>query len=66
MTMPVDIIHMNGRIYDGKLARFLQADPIIQEPNNSQSLNRYSYVINNSLSYTDPTGYSFFSSSGRK
>jgi len=52
---------MNGRIYDGRLGRFLQADPQIQEPNNSQSLNRYSYVINNPLSYTDPTGYSFLS-----
>jgi len=50
---------MNGRIYDGRLGRFLQADPHIQEPNNSQSLNRYSYVINNPLSYTDPTGYFF-------
>jgi len=51
---------MNGRIYDGRLGRFLQADPQIQEPNNSQSLNRYSYVINNPLSYTDPTGFSFW------
>jgi len=50
---------MNGRIYDGRLGRFLQADPHIQEPNNSQSLNRYSYVVNNPLSYTDPTGYNF-------
>jgi len=50
---------MNGRIYDGRLGRFLQADPQIQEPNNAQSLNRYSYVINNPLSYTDPTGYFF-------
>ncbi len=50
---------MNGRIYDGRLGRFLQADPQIQEPNNSQSLNRYSYVLNNPLSYTDPTGYNF-------
>jgi RHS repeat-associated protein len=51
------IIHMNGRIYDPKLGRFLQADPFIQAPDNSQSLNRYSYVLNNPLSYTDPSGY---------
>jgi len=51
------VIHMNGRIYDPKLGRFLQADPIVQAPKNSQSLNRYSYVLNNPLSYTDPTGY---------
>ncbi|MCP4989504.1 MAG: hypothetical protein GY928_26660, partial [Colwellia sp.] len=59
MLDDVDIIHMNGRIYDGRLGRFLQADPHIQDPSNSQSLNRYSYVINNPLSYTDPTGYNF-------
>jgi RHS repeat-associated protein len=52
-----DIIHMNGRIYDPTLGRFLQADPHIQAPKNSQSLNRYSYVLNNPLSYTDPSGY---------
>ncbi|GGE96299.1 hypothetical protein GCM10008027_21670 [Pseudoalteromonas gelatinilytica] len=53
------IIHMNGRIYDPTLGRFLQADPFIQAPLYSQSYNRYSYVINNPLSYTDPTGYFF-------
>ena len=51
------IIHMNGRIYDPELGRFLQADPIIQDPYNTQSLNRYSYVWNNPLSNNDPTGY---------
>ena len=51
------IIHMNGRIYDPKLGRFLQADPLVQSPKNSQSLNRYSYALNNPLSYTDPSGY---------
>ncbi len=52
-----DVIHMNGRIYDPTLGRFMQADPIVQAPDNLQSLNRYSYVFNNPLSYTDPTGY---------
>jgi len=57
----VGIIHMNGRIYDAKLGRFLQADPIVQAPKNGQSLNRYSYVLNNPLGYTDPSGYFSFS-----
>jgi RHS repeat-associated protein len=57
MVDGVDIIHMNGRIYDAKLARFLQADPFIQAPYNTQSLNRYSYVWNNPLNATDPSGY---------
>jgi RHS repeat-associated protein len=55
----VGLIHMNGRMYDPILARFISADPLIQAPNNLQSLNRYSYVMNNPLSYTDPTGYSW-------
>jgi len=59
MVDDVGIIHMNGRIYDPTLGRFLQADPFIQAPSNSQSYNRYAYVLNNPLSYTDPSGYFF-------
>lgn len=53
----VGVIHMNGRIYDPKLGRFLQADPYVQDATNSQSLNRYSYVLNNPMAFTDPSGY---------
>jgi RHS repeat-associated protein len=55
----LSLIHMGGRVYDPVVGRFLSADPFIQEPENSQSLNRYSYVLNNPLSYTDPSGYFF-------
>jgi hypothetical protein len=48
---------MNGRVYDPELGRFLSADSFIQDPSNLQSLNRYSYVQNNPLSFTDPTGH---------
>ncbi len=51
------LIHMNGRAYDPAMGRFLSVDPYIQNPRNSQSLNPYSYVLNNPLSATDPTGY---------
>lgn len=51
------IVHMNGRVYDPALGRFLQADPIVQDPSNVQNLNRYTYVLNNPLAHTDPTGY---------
>lgn len=51
------VIHMNGRIYDPEIGRFLNADPIVQAPRFSQSHNRYSYVMNNPLSYTDPSGF---------
>lgn len=54
----VDVIHMNGRVYDPNIARFISADPFIQAPLLSQSLNRYSYVMNNPLSLVDPSGYS--------
>ena len=53
------LIHMNGRLYDPLLGRMLSPDPIVQEPYNAQNLNRYSYVLNNPLSYTYPSGLSF-------
>ncbi len=53
----VGLIHMNGRVYDSELGRFLSADPFVQAPYNSQSYNRYSYVFNNPLSFTDPSGH---------
>jgi RHS repeat-associated protein len=45
-----------SRWYDSSLGRFIQADTIVPQPGNPQSLNRYSYVLNNALRYTDPTG----------
>ena len=60
MLVEVGLIHMNGRLFDPAIARFTQADPIIQAPLNSQNYNRYSYVLNNPLVYTDPSGYSFW------
>ena len=47
---------MNGRIYDPTLGRFLQPDPVIQDPGNPQNWNAYSYVFNNPYRYTDPSG----------
>ncbi|WP_111640468.1 RHS repeat-associated core domain-containing protein [Marinimicrobium alkaliphilum] len=51
----------SGRVYDPKLARFVQTDPIVQDPRTTRSLNRYSYVWNNPLNATDPSGYIFSS-----
>lgn len=53
----LELIHMNGRMYDYNVGRFMGVDPFIQFPLNSQSLNPYSYILNNPLSGTDPTGY---------
>ncbi|WP_205943771.1 RHS repeat domain-containing protein [Pedobacter aquae] len=52
----VGLIHMNGRLYDPKLHRFLQPDNYVQDPYNSQNFNRYGYVYNNPLSHVDPSG----------
>jgi RHS repeat-associated protein len=51
------LIHMNGRVFDPELGRFMSADPIVQAPHYSQSYNRYAYVFNSPLSFTDPSGY---------
>ncbi|NIV75467.1 MAG: type IV secretion protein Rhs, partial [Gammaproteobacteria bacterium] len=42
----VGLIHMNGRVYDPRLGRFLQPDTHVQFPAHSQSYNRYTYVAN--------------------
>jgi hypothetical protein len=48
---------MNGRVYDPEVARFLSADPFVQFPGSTQGYNRYAYVNNNPMSYSDPSGY---------
>uniref|UniRef100_UPI000A6272E7 RHS repeat-associated core domain-containing protein n=1 Tax=Pseudoalteromonas arabiensis TaxID=874454 RepID=UPI000A6272E7 len=53
----IELIHMNGRVYDYNLGRFMSVDPLIQSPTNSQSINPYSYIMNNPLAGIDPTGY---------
>ncbi len=52
----VGLVHMNGRLYDPKLHRFLQPDNFVQDPYNTQSFNRYGYCWNNPLKYTDKNG----------
>lgn len=51
----LELIHMNGRVYDYNLGRFMSVDPFVHE--GSQGMNPYSYVLNNPLSGTDPSGY---------
>ncbi|MCC6606008.1 MAG: hypothetical protein IT327_22565 [Anaerolineae bacterium] len=48
---------MNARYYVPYLNRFLSADTIVPNPNNPQSFNRYSYVYNNPVKFTDSTGH---------
>lgn len=53
---PNGLIHMGARLYDPVLSRFIQADTIVPDAQDLQSQNRYTYVSNNPLAYTDPTG----------
>lgn len=50
------IINMNGRMYDPLLGRMFSPDRYIQNPQFTQSYNRYSYCWNSPLRYTDPSG----------
>lgn len=56
MLREFNLINMNGRVYDPQTCRFLSPDNYVQEPDNSQSFNRYSYCLNNPLKYNDPSG----------
>ncbi len=58
----VGLVHLNGRVYDPIIGRMMSADPYVPDPTNAQAWNRYSYVINNPLGLTDPSGYSWLSS----
>jgi RHS repeat-associated protein len=56
-----NLLHLNGRVYDTLLARFTSADPTVTDPLNPQGWNRYSYVGNDPLAFTDPNGFSWLS-----
>jgi RHS repeat-associated protein len=47
----------NSRWLDPALGRFIQADPVVPSLTNSQSLDRYAYVLNNPIKYLDPSGH---------
>jgi RHS repeat-associated protein len=64
MLDQLDLVHMNGRIYDPLVARFLSGDPFIQDPVDGQNYNRYTYVLNNPTNNTDPTGFNCESNGG--
>ncbi len=51
------LIDMRGRMYDPNLARFMSPDPLVVSPLSVQGHNRYSYVDNRPMVFTDPTGF---------
>jgi RHS repeat-associated protein len=58
----VGLVHMNGRVYDPLVGRMMSPDPTVPDALNAQAWNRYSYVGNDPLTFTDPSGYSWLSS----
>ncbi|GEM_PF-5653187 len=50
------LYYYGARYYDPAIGRFISADTVVQNLANPQTLNRYSYVVNNPLRYIDPTG----------
>lgn len=57
MLDALGLVHMNGRVYDPAIGRFLSVDPVVSDPLNAQTYNGYSYVANNPTSMIDPSGY---------
>jgi len=55
----IGLYDYGARFYDPLLGRFLSADTVVPEPGNPQALNRYAYVLNNPLKYTDPSGHKY-------
>jgi RHS repeat-associated protein len=57
------LIDMRGRVYDPALRRFITPDPHVTDPLDGQSYNRYSYVANDPVNRTDPTGVDWWDGS---
>jgi RHS repeat-associated protein len=47
----------NARYMDSALGRFISPDSIVPNPANPSNYNRFAYVNNSPLVYTDPTGH---------
>jgi RHS repeat-associated protein len=52
-----NLYNYGARLYDPEIGRFISPDSIVPNPGDPQSLNRYSYVLNNPMRFTDPTGH---------
>jgi RHS repeat-associated protein len=50
------LVYALARYYNDRLGRFMSADPLGGDVSNPQSLNRYTYVLNNPPNLIDPSG----------
>lgn len=53
----LNLVHMNGRVYDQVIGRFMSADPTIDGAGATQGWNRYSYTHGNPLNAWDSDGF---------
>jgi RHS repeat-associated protein len=53
----IGLLYYGGRYYSAALRRFISPDRLVENPGNPQSLNRYSYVENDPVNHTDPSGF---------
>ncbi|MDD5095640.1 MAG: RHS repeat-associated core domain-containing protein [Dehalococcoidia bacterium] len=58
------LYYYGARFYDATIGRFISPDSLVPDMANPQSLNRYSYCLNNPLVYTDPTGLDYVIATG--
>jgi RHS repeat-associated protein len=53
------LVNLNARLYNAQIGRFMAADPVVGDDGMPGAFNRYSYVLDNPLSFSDPTGLCF-------
>jgi RHS repeat-associated protein len=58
----IGLYYYNARWYDPALGRFAQADTFV--PGGVQGFDRYAYVYNSPLIYTDPSGHTCYDANG--
>lgn len=58
------LVHLNGRIYDPTIGRFLSPDPFMDSAAATAAYNRFAYAANDPLRFIDPSGYGIFGDIG--
>ncbi|HEX9865256.1 MAG TPA: RHS repeat-associated core domain-containing protein, partial [Acidimicrobiia bacterium] len=58
---PTGLLFYQARYYDPTVRRFVSPDTVVPDPANPQHFDRYSYVTNNPINYSDPSGHCLIS-----